>query len=64
MPKCEISDLLDSHDFYTIKPLWVDDFWDGNKKSKTLCFGYDFEVCPAKFLVRTCRACATNFFLF
>ncbi len=25
MPKCEIFYLLDSHDFYTIKPLWVGD---------------------------------------
>ncbi len=26
VPKCEILDLLDCHDFYTIKPFWVDNF--------------------------------------
>ncbi len=26
MPKCEIFDRLDYHDFYIIKPFWGDDF--------------------------------------
>jgi hypothetical protein len=30
VPKCEIFDLLDSRDFYTIKPPWEGDF--GNVK--------------------------------
>jgi hypothetical protein len=26
VPKCEIFDRLDFHDFYSIKPFWVGDF--------------------------------------
>jgi hypothetical protein len=49
VPKCEIFDLLDSHDFYTTQPIWVGDFVTVIKNSKAFLFGYDFEVCSAKF---------------
>jgi hypothetical protein len=38
VPKCEIFDLMDSRDFYTIKPLWVGDFGTVIKKSKFFFF--------------------------
>jgi hypothetical protein len=42
---------LDSYDFYTIKPLWVDGFRTVIKNLKAFCFGHDFEVCLAKILI-------------
>ncbi len=50
VPKCESLDMLDSHDFYTIKPLWVDDFQTVIKNLKAFRIGYDFKVCSAKIL--------------
>ncbi len=38
VPKCENSDLMDSHDFYTIKPLSVGDFGTVKKKFKSFLF--------------------------
>ncbi len=40
MPKSEIFDLMDSRDFYTIKPLLVVDFGTVIKKSKLFRFGH------------------------
>jgi hypothetical protein len=36
--KCEISDLMDSCDFYTIKPPWIGDFETVIKNSKLFRF--------------------------
>jgi hypothetical protein len=44
VPKCEIFDLLDSNDFYTIKSPWVDDFGTVIKNSKLFRFRHDFEI--------------------
>jgi hypothetical protein len=38
MPKCEIFNLMDSRDFYTIKPSWVGDFGTKIKISKLFRF--------------------------
>jgi len=37
VPKCEIFNLLDFHDFYTLKPLWLGDFRAVIKNSKAFC---------------------------
>ncbi len=50
VPKCEIFDLMDSRDFYSIKPLWACDFGNVIKNSKLFRFGLDFEVFSAKIL--------------
>ncbi len=50
MPKCEIFNLLDSQDFYTIKPLWVGDFGTGIKNSKAFGLGSHFEILLEKIL--------------
>ncbi len=51
VPKCEIFDLLDSRDFYTMKPPWIGDFGIViKKKSKLSRFGHDFEDFSAKIL--------------
>ncbi len=44
MPKCKIFNLMDSHDFYTIKPPLVGDFGTVIKNSKLFRFRHDFEV--------------------
>jgi hypothetical protein len=44
VPKCEIFDLIDSRDFYTIKPPWVGDFGTVIKNSKLFRFRHDLEV--------------------
>ncbi len=49
MPKCEIFNLLDSRDFYTIKPPWVGDFGTVIKNSKLFRYGHDFKVFPRNF---------------
>jgi hypothetical protein len=51
VPKCEIFDLLDSSDFYTIKLQWVGDFGTVIKNSKLFRFGHDFKVFPRNFEV-------------
>jgi hypothetical protein len=38
VPKSEIFDLMDSRDFYTIKPPWVCDFGTVNKKFEIISF--------------------------
>jgi hypothetical protein len=38
VPKCEIFDLMDSRDFFTIKPPWVGDFGTVLKNSKLFHF--------------------------
>ncbi len=48
VPKCEIFDLLDSHDFIQKAPMGRR-LQDCNKKFKRLSF-YGFEVCSAKIL--------------
>ncbi len=51
VPKCEIFNLMDSRDFYTIKSPWVCDFGTVTKNSKLFRFRHDFEVFfPAKML--------------
>jgi hypothetical protein len=42
--KCEIFDLMDSRDLYTIKPPCVGDFGTIIKNVKLFRFGHDFEV--------------------
>jgi hypothetical protein len=38
VPKCDIFKLIDSRDFYTMKPLWVGDFGIVIKNSKIVSF--------------------------
>ncbi len=47
VPKVEIFDLMDSRDFYIIKPLRVGDFVTVIK-IRNFRFGHDFEVFSAK----------------
>jgi hypothetical protein len=49
LPKCEIFDLMDSHDFSIIKSPWVGDFETVIKNSKLFRFRHDFEFFPQKF---------------
>ncbi len=49
MPKRKIFDLMDSCDFYNIKPLWVGDFGTVVENSKLFHFGHAFEVFSENF---------------
>ena len=55
VPSCEVVELLNSCDFYTTKPLRVDDLGTEIKN----CYFHDFEVFFGKnFLFCACSACA------
>jgi hypothetical protein len=52
VPKCEIFDLMDSRDFYTIKPPWVGDFGTVIQNLKLFRFGHDFEFFSMKIFLK------------
>jgi hypothetical protein len=49
VPKCEICDLMDSRDFYTIKPPWVGDFEAIIKIQNCFVFVMISKFFPRKF---------------
>ncbi len=64
MSKCEIFDLMDSRDFYTMKPPWVVDFVTVIKNSKLFRFRHDFKVFSCeKFKLVLAEPALNKFFL-
>jgi hypothetical protein len=50
VPKCEIFNLMDFCDFYTIKPPWVGDSGTVKINSKMFHFHHDFKIFSTKML--------------